>query len=193
MLPIKRKGYAKERIRADSAEPKSNEDLRRMGIGRITPSIKGKDSILNGITQIQEYKIFVHPKCKNTIAELGSYCWQKDKSENGINKPSDDNNHLMDAMRYAFYDVLFFHPQKEKVRIRIDKSNITAADKQETEFFHNGTSAETVLIILYTTQYSTACRKNQLNRRFMQKNNVFTMKLKISALFCGFYRNKGVY
>lgn len=125
---IKRKGYAKERIRADSAEPKSNEDLRRMGIGRITPSIKGKDSILNGITQIQEYKIFVHPKCKNTIAELGSYCWQKDKSENGINKPSDDNNHLMDAMRYAFYDVLFFHPQKEKARARIDKSNITAAD-----------------------------------------------------------------
>ena len=36
---IKEKGYAKERIRADSAEPKSNEDLRRLGITRIIPSI----------------------------------------------------------------------------------------------------------------------------------------------------------
>ena len=125
---IKRKGYAKERIRADCAEPKSNDDLRRLGISRIVPSIKGKDSIINGIAQIQEYKIYVHPKCKNTIKELSAYCWQKDKSENGINKPIDIDNHLMDALRYAFYDVLFFHPQKEKVRVRIDKSNITAAD-----------------------------------------------------------------
>lgn len=125
---IKRKGYAKERIRADAAEPKSNEDLRRLGIGRVLPSVKGKDSILNGITQIQEYKIYIHPKCTNTLTELGAYCWQKDKSENGINKPSDNNNHLMDAMRYAFYDVLFFHPQKEKSRVHRDKSNITPAD-----------------------------------------------------------------
>jgi phage terminase large subunit len=125
---IKRKGFAKERIRADAAEPKSNEDLRRLGIGRVLPSVKGKDSILNGITQIQEYKIYVHPKCVNTKTELSSYCWQKDKSENGINKPSDSNNHLMDALRYGFYDVLFFHPTKEKARVRTDRSNITAAD-----------------------------------------------------------------
>ena len=67
---IKRKGYTKERIRADSAEPKSNDDLRRLGISRIAPSIKGKDSIINGITAIQEYKIYVLPNCKNTIMEL---------------------------------------------------------------------------------------------------------------------------
>ena len=108
---IKQKGFAKERIRADCAEPKSNEDLRRLGISRIMPSVKGKDSILNGIAQIQEYKIFVHPKCKNTFAELSSYCWKKDKSENGLNVPEDQNNHLMDAMRYAFYDVRYFRPQ----------------------------------------------------------------------------------
>ena len=125
---LKRKGYAKERIRADCAEPKSNDDLRRLGIGRILPSLKGKDSIINGIAQIQEYKIYVHPRCENTIKELSSYCWQKDKNENGINKPVDTDNHLMDAFRYGFYDVLFFHPQKEKPRVRVDRSNITAAD-----------------------------------------------------------------
>ena len=108
---IKRKGFAKERIRADSAEPKSNEDLRRLGISRILSSVKGKDSILNGIAQIQEYKIYVHPRCVNTLSELSSYCWKKDKNENGVNEPDDTNNHLMDAMRYAFYDVKYFRPQ----------------------------------------------------------------------------------
>lgn len=116
---IKRKGFAKERIRADSAEPKSNEDLRRMGIARLVPSVKGKDSVINGITKIQEYRIFVHPRCKNTITELSSYCWKKDKNENGLNAPEDRNNHLCDALRYAFYDVRYFRPEnpdKPKVK-----------------------------------------------------------------------------
>ena len=65
---------------------------------------------LKGISDSKEYRIFVKPSCKNTIAELSSYCWKKDKSDNGINVPEDTNNHLMDAMRYAFYDVRFFRP-----------------------------------------------------------------------------------
>jgi phage terminase large subunit len=116
------KGYAKERIRADAAEPKSNDDLHRLGISRIAPSVKGKDSIINGITAIQEYKIYVHPSCKNTIAELSSYTWKKDKNDNGINQPEDRNNHLMDAMRYAFYDVKSFRPVRpQKVRPTSDE------------------------------------------------------------------------
>ena len=107
---IKKKGFAKERIRADSAEPKSNDDLRRLGISRIMPSVKGKDSILNGISQIQEYKMIVHPRCKNMLAELSGYCWKKDSNEKGINEPEDSNNHLCDALRYAFYDVRYFKP-----------------------------------------------------------------------------------
>jgi len=95
------KGYAKERIRADSAEPKTNDDLRRLGISRILPSVKGKDSVINGIMNISEYRITVNPRCKNTLAELSSYCWDKNEQ----NVPLDKNNHLMDAMRYAFYDV----------------------------------------------------------------------------------------
>ncbi len=98
---IKQKGYAKERIRADSAEPKSNDDLRRLGISRILPSVKGKDSVINGIMNISEYLITVNPACKNTLAELSSYCWSKSED----NMPEDKNNHLLDALRYAFYDV----------------------------------------------------------------------------------------
>ncbi len=106
---ITQKGFSKEIIRADAAEPKSNDDLRRMGISRIRPSVKGKDSVINGISALQEYKIFVHPSCANTIYELSAYRFKKDK----IDVPEDENNHLMDAMRYAFYDVRFFRPQEE--------------------------------------------------------------------------------
>lgn len=107
---IRSKGYAKEIIRADAAEPKSNDDLRRLGIQRIMPSVKGRDSVIHGIAEIQEYKIFVKPTCSNTIMELSSYCFAKDKDDRGLNKPEDMNNHLMDALRYGFYDVKFFRP-----------------------------------------------------------------------------------
>lgn len=120
---IKRKGFAKERIRADCAEPKSNEDLRRQGISRIMPSVKGADSLLNGIAQIQEYKIYVLPKCINTLNELSSYCFKKDKKENGRNLPEDKSNHLMDALRYAFYDVRYFRPQEIITRNKKAKEN----------------------------------------------------------------------
>ncbi len=111
---IKSKGFAKERIIADCAEPKSNDDLRRLGITRLTAARKGKDSIRNGIAKIQEYKIYVHPDCVNTIAELSSYVWDKTKDGEVINKPVDKNNHLMDAMRYAMEDTIFFRPEKKE-------------------------------------------------------------------------------
>lgn len=111
---IIKKGYAKEIIRADAAEPKSNDDLRRLGIARVMPSVKGRDSIIHGIAEIQEYKIFVKPTCANTIMELSSYCFAKDKDDRGINKPEDINNHLMDALRYGFYDVKYFRPKDPK-------------------------------------------------------------------------------
>ena len=110
---IKEMGFSKERIRADCAEPKSNDDLRRLGIGRITPSVKGRDSILNGISAINEYRITVNPDCTDMIRELSSYVYEDRAGENGVKNPKDSNNHLCDAMRYAFEDVKHFHPQKE--------------------------------------------------------------------------------
>lgn len=109
---IIQKGYQKERIRADSAEPKSNDDLRRLGITRIQAARKGKDSIMNGISRLQEYRMYVHPNCSNTISELSSYHFAKTKDEEVQNKPVDSNNHLMDAMRYAMEDVIYFKAEK---------------------------------------------------------------------------------
>ncbi len=99
---IKRKGYSKEIIIADSAEQKSIEEIRREGIPRIKPARKGRDSILNGIQLIQQYDMIVHPRCENVIEELKNYSWQKDKlTKEYINKPIDTYNHLLDALRYA--------------------------------------------------------------------------------------------
>lgn len=95
------KGFSKELITADCAEPKSIDELRGLGLRRITAAKKGKDSIMNGIQFIQDYEIIIHPKCVNFLTEISNYTWDKDKFGNAINKPVDDFNHLMDAMRYA--------------------------------------------------------------------------------------------
>lgn len=94
-------GYAKERIKADSAEPKSIAYLRKAGLRNIRAAKKGPDSIRAGISLIQDYKIIVHPRCVNFLTEISSYTWDKDRFDNMINKPIDYFNHLMDAMRYA--------------------------------------------------------------------------------------------
>ncbi len=102
----KRKGYAKEQIRADSAEPKSIENLRDDYGLKVKAARKGKDSINNGIQYIQDYKIIIHPRCVNFITEISNYTWADDKLGNKINVPIDDFNHLMDAMRYALEDLI---------------------------------------------------------------------------------------
>lgn len=97
-------GYSKEKIIADSAEPKSIDRLYDLGIRGIKAARKGKDSIMNGIDYLQDFKIIVHPICVNFLLEIQNYAWQTDKNGKQINKPIDDFNHLMDAMRYATED-----------------------------------------------------------------------------------------
>jgi len=103
---IEKLGFRKEIITADSEEPKSIEHLRSLGLIRIKASRKGKDSINAGIQFIQDFKIFIHPRCNNFLTEISNYSWDKDKFDKTINKPIDDFNHLMDAMRYALEDYM---------------------------------------------------------------------------------------
>lgn len=98
---ISRMGYSKECITADSAEPKSIDELEGYGLRRIQPARKGKDSVQNGIQWIQELEIIIHPRCVNFITEISNYTWDQDKFGKKLNVPIDDFNHLMDAMRYA--------------------------------------------------------------------------------------------
>lgn len=97
---VQRMGYLKERITGDSAEPKSIDELKGFGL-RITGAAKGKDSINSGIQFIQDFEIIIHPRCVNFLTEISNYTWDKDKFGNALNRPIDDFNHLMDAMRYG--------------------------------------------------------------------------------------------
>lgn len=99
-------GYSKEEIIADSAEQKSIEEIRRLGINRIRKCKKGKGSILQGIQKVQQYKMVIHPNCINFINEIKNYTWKKDKSTGEyINEPVDSYNHLMDALRYSLQSI----------------------------------------------------------------------------------------
>lgn len=95
-------------IIADSAEPKSIEDLKRFGY-RIRPCKKGTDSIRAGIDKMQRKKIFVTKNSVNLIKELRSYQWAQDKDGTYTNVPIDFFNHAIDATRYAI-------SEKEKER-----------------------------------------------------------------------------
>lgn len=98
---ICRLGYSKELIYADGAEPKSIDQLKDLGLSRIKNAVKGKNSVLYGVQFIQDFEILVHPRCVNFLTEINNYTWDKDRFGNMINKPIDDFNHLLDAMRYA--------------------------------------------------------------------------------------------
>lgn len=103
---LKYRGYENARIGADSADPKTIDELKDLGLRRVYGVKKGKGSVKAGIQKLQDYMIYVHPSCTNTIIELNNYVWAVD---NETNKPStepiDEYNHLMDALRYATIDL----------------------------------------------------------------------------------------
>ena len=99
---IKEMGFAKSIICADSAEQKSIDEIKRLGISRIKPDVKGKGSVLQGIQKLQQYELIVHPSCENVIEELENYAWKKDKQTNEyINEPAEGFDHYMDSLRYS--------------------------------------------------------------------------------------------
>lgn len=115
---IIRKGYGKEKIWADSAEPKSIHELKegfieermnpdgtkdhvRYALPGVVEAVKGPDSVRNGIARVQEYHIYIHYTCRNTLREVMNYSWKKDKDGKYTGEPEKEFDHLMDSLRYA--------------------------------------------------------------------------------------------
>ena len=92
-------------IVADSAEPKSIEELSRFGF-RVKPAMKGPDSIRNGIDILKRHRLYVTKGSTNLITELNRYKWSKDSSGNLLNRPVDIWNHALDAVRYVALNML---------------------------------------------------------------------------------------
>ena len=95
-------GYGNLLFYGDSAEPKSIEELRRLGL-MIKGAIKGSGSINSGISFLKEFDIYVSLESKNLFKEYQSYYWTELKDGTIINKPIDRFNHLMDSIRYGVY------------------------------------------------------------------------------------------
>jgi phage terminase large subunit len=90
----------REEIWADSAEPRLNEELYRLGFN-VKPVRKGKDSIKLGIDLMMQYRLIVTKRSSNIVKEFGEYVWMVDKNGNFENIPVDYSNHAIDAIRYV--------------------------------------------------------------------------------------------
>lgn len=88
-------------VTCDSAEPKSIKELRNFGVNAIGAK-KGKDSVNFGIQWLQRQKVVIDLGCQNTKNEFQQYKWKEDKNGNVLPVPIDKNDHLIDALRYAY-------------------------------------------------------------------------------------------
>ncbi len=104
---------------ADSAEPKSIDEIRLHGV-TILEAQKGSGSVNRGISYVQEQKIWVTARSVNLIKEYRNYVWITDKDGKIINEPIDLNNHLMDALRYAIASIK--NPNQMKANVHYSQS-----------------------------------------------------------------------
>lgn len=94
----------RDKIFADSAEPKSIEELRRKGYN-VVPAKKGRDSIVYGINLMKQYNLWVPEASSNVIKEFRKYKWTEDrKTKELTNVPVDAFNHAIDGIRYVFME-----------------------------------------------------------------------------------------
>lgn len=98
---IKEKLAHKRKTVADSSEPKSIDYIKMKGVS-IEGAAKGKDSVNAGIDFLLEYEIIVNAHLVEFMTEFNNYAWDKDKKDgSALNKPCDDFNHFIDALRYS--------------------------------------------------------------------------------------------
>jgi phage terminase large subunit len=103
---LRHKQYHKVRIKADSEDVRTTNELQILGLSGIVNADKGPDSVRAGINRLKDYKIIIHPRCVHTEVEFTNHCWDTDKSGRIQPKPApDDFHHCIDAIRYATEDI----------------------------------------------------------------------------------------
>lgn len=100
---------------ADSAEPKSIDEIKSYGVN-IIGSTKGADSVSNGIQVVQRQRLYITEHSVNVIKDWRNYLWKVDRSGRALNVPDHAFSHSPDAVRYAITDIL--NPSKYTFRVR---------------------------------------------------------------------------
>ena len=91
---------------ADSAEPKSIDELNLYDDLTVLASQKGKDSVNNGIQYVQQQRVSVTKRSANILKEYNNYAWLEDKDGKTLNVPKPGYDHSMDAIRYALTSMI---------------------------------------------------------------------------------------
>jgi phage terminase large subunit len=97
---IMKQSGVKGEIFADSAEPKSIQELKRYG-HQVKPVEKGKDSVNYGIQILQQKRMLVTRRSTNILDEFSKYMWKKNRDGGYEKTPIDAYNHACDALRYV--------------------------------------------------------------------------------------------
>jgi phage terminase large subunit len=118
-----------DRVTCDSAEPKSIQELRMYGVNAHGAK-KGKDSVLHGVQWLQQQIIIIDKRCVKSKLEIQQYQWKKDKDGKSIRQPTEKNNHIIDALRYAYEDDMITIPISMKATVR----NYISGGQQERRF-----------------------------------------------------------
>lgn len=133
------RGRPKPAIRADSARPETIEHLKDRGFNMV-PSIKGKDSVEDGIEFLQNFHIVIHERCVHTADEFAKYSWRVDqKTDEILSDLEDKNNHVIDSCRYALEQVrhagrpLILSPKALR-KFTVPTHNRFAANPQRNRF-----------------------------------------------------------
>ena len=103
---------------ADSAEPKSIDEIRLYGLN-IMPAVKGAGSINQGIQYVQQQRISVTKRSYNLIKEYKNYLWATDKNGKILNEPEGGLDHALDAVRYAFSSLAPKQIDKDRIMDRL--------------------------------------------------------------------------
>lgn len=96
-------------IVADSAEPKSIEELKRGGLN-VRGVKKGANSVLYGIQKVRQHKVFIHKDSISLNEEFINYRYKKDRSGRVTNQ-TEGHDHLLDALRYVVSEFIDNKPK----------------------------------------------------------------------------------
>lgn len=122
------KNMTQTMVIADSAEPKSIDEIRLYGINMM-PAVKGAGSINQGIQFVQQQRISVTKRSGNLIKEYRNYLWATDKQGKILNEPEGGLDHALDAVRYAFTSIAPKQHEKDRLKqFAITRMNLASND-----------------------------------------------------------------
>lgn len=144
-------------VYADSAEPKSIDEMRSYGVS-VLAAQKGQGSVNQGISYIQDQQISVTNRSLNIKHEYRNYMWETDKDGRIINKPIDAFNHSLDAIRYGLESYM----RSKATQVGVVTSSPIVNEKKSFIVKEDGTADA------FTIDLGAAVRRNQREEEYYQ-------------------------